>query len=109
MNDAGASEERAVPEGSYAAGRKARLPAGAERPIAVFVNGVPQVEGEDFAIERETIVFSRPILKEEPVGLIRWTIMFIGLWGTYRTHETVDVEYRVDGSPRFASDLPVGD
>lgn len=109
MTEVGESGERVVPEGSYAAGRKVRLPTGAERPISVFVNGVPQVEGEDFTIEGETIVFARPILKEEPVGLVRWTIMFIGLWGTYRTHETVDVEYRFGGSPRFASDLPVGD
>ena len=109
MSEADGSGERAIPEGSYAAGRKVKLPAGAERPIAVFVNGVRQVEGEDFGIEGETVVFSRPILKEEPVGLVRWTIMLIGLWGTYRTHETVDVEYRLDGSPRFASDLPVGD
>ena len=109
MSETGGPGERAIPEGSYAAGRKVKLPTGAERPIAVFVNGVRQVEGEDFGIERETVVFSRPILKEEPVGLVRWTIMFIGLWGTYRTHETVDVEYRLDGSPMFASDLPVGD
>lgn len=98
---------REVPEGSYAAGRRVRLPARAERPIAVFVNGVPQTEGEDFTIEGDTVVFSKPILKEEPVGPIRWTIMFLGLWGTYRTDETVDVEYRIDGRPGFASDLPV--
>ena len=109
MSEVDEAGERAVPEGSYAAGSKVTLPTGAERPIAVFVNGVPQVEGEDFTIEKETIVFARPILKEEPVGLIRWTIMLIGLWGTYRTHETVDVEYRLGGTPRFASDLPVGD
>ena len=109
MSEVDGSGERVVPEGSYAAGRKVALPTGAERPIAVFVNGVPQIEGEDFTIEKETIVFARPILKEEPVGLVRWTIMLIGLWGTYRTHETVDVEYRLDGRPRFASDLPVGD
>ena len=69
MSETGGPGERAIPEGSYAAGRKVRLPAGAERPIAVFVNGIPQVEGEDFEIEGETVVFSRPILKEEPVGL----------------------------------------
>jgi hypothetical protein len=33
--------------------------------------------------------------------------MFLGLWGTYRTHETVDVEYRSGSGPGFASDLPV--
>jgi len=107
LSESSGSGDREVPDGSYAAGRRVRLPAGAERPIAVFVNGVPQSEGEDFTIDRDTIVFARPILKEEPVGPLRWLIMFIGLWGTYRTHETVDVEYRQSGSPGFASDLPV--
>jgi len=96
-----------VPEGSYAAGRRVRLPAGAERPISVFVNGVPQEEGADFRIERGSVVFTRPILKEEAVGLARWTAMFLGLFGTYRTHETVDIEFRRDGQPILASDLPV--
>lgn len=96
-----------IPEGSYAAGRRVRLPAGAEPPISVFVNGVPQEEGADYRIERGHIVFSRSILKEEAIGLARWTAMFLGLFGTYRTHETVDIEYRRDGRPTLASDLPV--
>ena len=103
------SEGDVVPEGSYAAGRRVRLPAGAERPVKVFVNGVPQIEGEDFRIEAGSIVFSRPILKEEAVGPARWLAMFLGLFGTYRTHETVDVEYQRGGRPMLASDLPVGD
>lgn len=107
MSGTAGSGEREVPEGSYAAGRRVRLPAGAERPLKVFVNGVPQAEGEDFTVEGETIVFPRPILKEKPVGPVRWTIMFLGLWGTYRTHETVDVEYQRDGRTQLASDLPV--
>ena len=34
-----------VPKGSYAAGRRVRLPAGARPPFVVFVNGVEQSEG----------------------------------------------------------------
>lgn len=96
-----------VPEGSYAAGRRVRLPRGAERPITVFVNGVPQVEGQDFRIDRGSVLFEREIVKEKPVGVVRWTIMLIGLWGTYRRHETVDVEYSAAGRRVLASDLPV--
>lgn len=103
------SDRDEIPEGSYAAGHRVRLPAGAERPLKVFINGVPQVEGEDFRIEAGSVVFDRPILKEEAVGLARWMAMFLGLFGTYRTHETVDVEYQRDGRPRLASDLPVTD
>lgn len=99
-------EERQVPEGSYAAGRIVRLPRGAERPISVFVNGVEQSEGEDFEIDDENVVFTREILKEE-VGIGRWLAMFLGLFGTYRKHETVDVQFTRDGRLDLASDLPV--
>ena len=98
--------ERKIPEGSYAAGRIVRLPQGAERPISVFVNGVEQNEGEDFEIDGENIVFTREILKEE-VGIGRWLAMFLGLFGTYRKHETVDVQFTRDDRLDLASDLPV--
>lgn len=98
--------ERPVPKGSYAAGRLVRLPAGADRPISVFVNGVEQLEGSDFEIDRDTIVFSRDLLKEE-LGIGRWLAMFLGLFGTYREHETVDVQFTREGRVELASDLPV--
>jgi hypothetical protein len=33
--------------------------------------------------------------------------MLIGVVGSYRKHETVDVEYRAGGQVKLASDLPV--
>ena len=101
----GAGQE--VPKGSYAAGRRALLPRGAEQPITVYVNGVEQTAGEDYRIAGREIVFSRPILKEEKLSGIRWLSMLIGVVGTYRTHETVDIEYRVGGETRLASDVAI--
>ena len=98
-----------VPEGSVAAGRRVRLPARAEPPITVYVNGVPQSEGEDYVIEGNDVVFSRPIVKEGKLGAIRWLSMLIGLVGSYRKHETVDVEYRVGGQVKLASDVEILD
>jgi hypothetical protein len=95
-----------VPKGSVAAGRRVRLPAGAEPPITVYVNGVAQAEGSDYRLEGSDVVFARPILKEE-VGGMRWLAMFLGLFGTYRKHETVDVEYRVGGATKLASDVEI--
>jgi hypothetical protein len=103
MTEPHASE---VPEGSVAVGRRVRLPGGAEPPVVVFVNGVQQSEGEDYEVRSGEIVFSRPILKER-VGRMRYLAMLLGLFGTYRKHETVDVEYRVEGKPRLASDLKI--
>jgi hypothetical protein len=99
-------EERDVPKGSVAAGRRVRLPAGAEPPITVFINGIAQDEGRDYRREGSGIVFSRPILKER-VGGLRWLAMFLGLFGTYRTHETVDIEYRSGGQTKLASDVEI--
>jgi hypothetical protein len=101
------SGEFEVPEGSVAAGRRARLPAGAEPPITVYVNGVVQTEGEDYRVEGSDIVFSRPIVKEGKLGAIRWLSMLIGVVGSYRKHETVDVEYRSGGQVKLASDVAI--
>ncbi len=95
-----------VPKGSVAVGRRVRLPRGAEAPIKVYVNGVEQVQGESYEVRDGMVVFSRPILKEE-VGGLRWLAMLLGLFGTYRKHETVDVEYRLGGQVKLASDLAV--
>ncbi len=103
MEDRGEFE---VPKGSYAAGRRVRLPRGAEPPIKVFINGVEQAAGRDYELRDGEIVFNRPILKEK-VGTGRWMAMYLGLFGTYRKHETIDVEYRLGGKVQLASDLEV--
>ena len=96
-----------IPEGSVAAGHRVRLPAGAERPITVYVNGVAQAEGDDYRIDGSDIVFTRPIVKEARLGMIRWLSMLIGVVGTYRKNESVDVEYSSGGQVKLASDLEV--
>jgi len=95
-----------VPKGSFAAGRRVRLPRGAQPPLVVYVNGVQQVEGEDYLVRAGEVVFSRPIVKER-VGGMRWLAMLLGLFGTYRKHETVDVEYRLGGQVKLASDVEI--
>jgi hypothetical protein len=95
-----------VPKGSEAVGRRVRLPRGAEPPIGVYVNGVQQAEGTDYELGAGEIVFARPIIKEK-VGVGRWMAMYLGLFGTYRKHETIDVEYRLGGEVKLASDVEV--
>jgi hypothetical protein len=88
-------------------GRRVRLPHGAEPPIRVYVNGVEQTEGSDFRLRASEIVFARPIVKEGKVGGLRWLAMLLGLFGTYRKHETVDVEYRLGGQVKLVSDVEI--
>jgi hypothetical protein len=98
--------EAEVPKGSYAAGRRVKLPAGAEAPYVVFVNGVEQREGADFNVRAGEIVFTREIVKEK-VGTGRWLAMYLGLFGTYRKNETIDLQFQRDGRTELRSDLPV--
>jgi hypothetical protein len=98
--------EPEIPKGSVAAGRRVRLPRGAETPIVVYVNGIQQSEGTDYELRANEIFFSRPIVKEQ-VGGMRYLAMFLGLFGTYRKHETVDVEYRLAGEVKLASDVKI--
>jgi hypothetical protein len=101
-----AEPETEVPKGSEAVGRRVRLPRGAEPPIRVYVNGVEQQQGTDYELRPGEIVFKRQIIKEK-VGVGRWMAMYLGLFGTYRKHETIDVEYRLGGKVQLASDVEV--
>ena len=107
MTTAGA-EKGEIPKGSYAAGRRVKLPRGAQPPFAVFVNGVEQREGDDYLVRAGEIVFTRQIVKER-VGAGRWLAMYLGLFGTYRKNETVDIQFRREGRTDLVSDLPVGE
>jgi hypothetical protein len=95
-----------IPKGSVAAGTRIRLPAGAGPPIEVYVNGVRWVEGEDFRVEREHVVFAKPIVKEQVSGG-RWLAMFLGLFGSYGKNEIVDVSYRLGGETKLISDAEI--
>lgn len=99
--------EPRTPEGSVEVGRRVRLPRGAERPHEVFINGVAQKEGEDFEVRHREIVFSRPIVKEGKIGGIRKLVLLLGVIGTYRKHETVDIQFRRGGKVELASDVKV--
>jgi hypothetical protein len=95
-----------VPKGSYAAGERVTMPPGAEAPYTVYVNGVEQTEGKDFEIEGRELHFTRPIVKEK-MGTSRWLAMYLGLWGTYRKDEKVDLQFRRDGKMQLVADLAV--
>ncbi len=95
-----------IPKGSYAAGERVKLPPRAEPPFTVFINGIEQSLGADYSIEGGEIVFGRPIVKEK-VGAGRWLAMYLGLWGTYRKNETIDLQFNRGGKVELVSDLAV--
>jgi hypothetical protein len=91
---------------SVEAGRRVRLPNGAEPPIQVFVNGVQQTEGEDYHQRGSEILFTRALMKEE-VSSGRWIAMTLGLFGSYGKNETVDVHFRRGGAMQVVSDAKI--
>jgi hypothetical protein len=88
------------------AGRRVRLPGGAERPIQVFINGLEQKEGADYSIHGREIVFSRALVKER-VSRGRWLAMALGLFGSYGKNETVDVHFRRAGATEVLSNAEI--
>ena len=88
-------------------GTRVRLPADVTRPFEVYVNGVPQTEGIDFRVEGRTLVFGRELKAEGKLGFWRWTSIFVGVAGTYRQNDSVDVVYERDGQRVVATKLPL--
>jgi hypothetical protein len=91
---------------SVEAGRRVRLPSGADRPIQVFINGLEQKEGADYSLHGREIVFSRPLVKEK-VSSGRWLAMTLGLFGSYGKNETVDVHFRQGSKTQVVSDAEI--
>jgi hypothetical protein len=88
-------------------GTRVRLPGDVVRPFEIFVNGVEQQEGRDYQVEGRTLVFERELKTEGKLGFWRWLSLWVGIAGTYRQNDSVDVAYRRDGKPVVASKLPL--
>ena len=102
-----------VESGSYRksqpAGSRVALPADVAGPFQVYVNGVAQELGRDYRVEGDTLVFVRPLAREGKLGFWRWASMFLGVAGTYRKNESVDVVYERGGRRVVASGLPLAE
>ena len=85
---------------------RVRLPADVVRPFRVFVNGVQQEEGTDFRVEGRTLLFFRELKSEGKLGFWRWMSMWVGVAGTCRQNDSVDVAYQRSGKPVVAAKLP---
>jgi len=67
------------------------LPDTVASPFEVYINGVLQRPGVDFDQIGRTLVFRRELATEGRLGFWRWLSLFVGVAGTYRKNETVDV------------------
>jgi hypothetical protein len=78
-----------------------------QEPFEVFVNGVRQERGRDYDLRGRELLFDKPLAKEGRLGTIRWLSIFLGIAGTYRKNDSVDVVYESGGQRRVASALPI--
>ncbi len=84
-----------------------QLPPAAGECFEVFLNGVRQQEGRDFRREGDELVFERDLAREGRLGFWRWLSLFLGVAGTYRQNDSVDVVYEVNGRRHVAAALPL--
>ena len=84
-----------------------QIPAGAEPPIEVFVNGVLQRPGEDYSVEGERLVFTKHLEKEGKLGFWRWLSMALSIAGSYGKNDSVDVHYNLHGTRQVAVGLDI--
>ena len=83
------------------------LPHEVREPFEVYVNGVLQARGADYEVDGQSLRFRKPLAQEGRLGLLRWTSIFLGVAGTYRKNDAVDVVYELDGRRRVATALPI--
>jgi hypothetical protein len=83
------------------------LPSSVQEPFEVFVNGVLQERGTDYDVRGRELRFARPLAKEGRLGTMRWLSIFLGIAGTYRKNDSVDVVYESGGRRTVASALPI--
>ena len=76
---------------------RVELPAHIPADFEVYVSGVRQYPGQDFDMEGRWLVFPRPLEEEGKLGFVRWASMWLGIAGTYRKNETVDIVYERAG------------
>jgi hypothetical protein len=86
---------------------RVEVPAYVTGEFEVFVNGVPQVEGRDYVRDGRSLVFERPLAREGRLGMMRWLSMLLGVAGTYRQNDSVDVVYESGGKRLVAAELPI--
>lgn len=83
------------------------LPPAVAGEIEVYVNGVRQVEGRDYERRDDSLVFERTLAREGRLGFWRWLSITLGIAGTYRQNDSVDVVYERGGRRMVAPGLPL--
>jgi hypothetical protein len=82
---------------------RVELPPGVGDDYEVYGNGPRKEACRDFDRLGDELVFRRKLAREGRLGPIRWASMLLGIAGTYRKHENVDVVYEAGGRRTVAT------
>jgi hypothetical protein len=88
-----------------AAESRVELPPDVPEEFEVYVNGVRQEPGRDYRVQGRSLIFPKELSQEGKLGAMRWTSMLLGVAGTYRKHDSIDVVYKRDGRRLVATGL----
>lgn len=73
------------------------LPDPIGEPLDVYINGLLQRPGADYELHGRELIVWRKLAEEGKLGKLRWARMFLGIAGTYRQNDSVDVVYEAGG------------
>ena len=76
---------------------RVEVPPYVTRPFEVYLNGVRQQPGRDFRDAGSALIFDRPLDEEGKLGFVRWLSLALGIAGTYRKDDKVDLAYESGG------------
>jgi hypothetical protein len=79
------------------------LPPQVDGEFDVYLNGVAQRRGVDYEQLGRTLVFGSELAREGKLGFWRWLSLVMGVAGTYRKNDTVDVVYTLNGRRSVAT------
>jgi hypothetical protein len=86
---------------------RVQLPTGLPPRVEVYVNGVLQRDGSDYLRSGDELIFPRRLATEGRLGLWRWLSLFLGIAGTYRQNDSVDVVFERNGRREVLTRLPI--
>jgi hypothetical protein len=71
----------------------------------VYVNGIVQEYGTDYQLDGRTLVFARRLTPEIKMTKLQFARAALGIAGTYRKHDTIDIAHERDGRKLVATGL----
>jgi hypothetical protein len=81
------------------------LPPQIEGPFEVYINGVLQSPGVDYETRQGGIVFERTLTPEVGMSRIQLLLATLGIAGTYKKQDSIDIIYQSNGRRVVATGL----